>query len=137
MAGMMIRFMSPTTTGVTVTPAELKSLRESLGFTGDAMAAYLDSLPRTYRRWEEGKFVIPDGVADEIRHLSALTHTFVQETATALRSQTTPTLTVYRDNAEFHRAHPEMTRFPAAWHRAVAVRAARQVEGEVRITFPE
>jgi hypothetical protein len=136
---MMTRSMSPTMTGAsTVTPAELKSLRECIGFTGDALGAYLTppTAGRTVRRWEEGKYPIPEGVADEVRELAKLTDTYVQETEKSLRAQATPTLTVYRDDAEFHHAHPDMARFPAAWHRAVAVRAARQVEG-ARIVFPD
>lgn len=138
MPEIMTRLMSPTTTGATVTPAELKSLREFLGFTGDALGKYLNPpvAGRTVRRWEEGRFPIPDGVADEARALDQLTNTYVQDTVRALRSQTTPTLTVYRDDPEYHQAHPDMARFPAAWHRAVAARAAQQVEG-VRITFPD
>lgn len=138
MTEIMIRFMSPTTTGATVTPAELKSLREHLGFTGDTLGKYLNppAVGRTVRRWEEGRFSIPDGVADEIRMLEQLTDTHVRNTVDALRSQTAPTLTVYRDDPEYHQAHPDMARFPASWHRSVAIRAARQVEG-VRIIFPD
>ncbi|USY18069.1 YdiL family protein [Nocardiopsis exhalans] len=131
--------MSHTMTGArTVTPAELKSLREHLGFTGNALGAYLTSpaAGRTVRRWEEGKHPIPEGVADEVRELAKLTDTYVQEAEKSLHAQANPTLTVYRDDAEYHHAHPHMARFPAAWHRAVAVRAARQVEG-ARIVFPD
>ncbi|MFE7462436.1 helix-turn-helix domain-containing protein [Nocardiopsis terrae] len=121
----------------TVTPAELKSLRESLGFTGESLASYLGlSGGRTVRHWESGKYPIADGAAEEIRALEALTDSYVQETAAALRGQTNPTLTVYRDDAEYHHAHPDMARFPAAWHRAVAARVARLIP-ELRIEFPE
>ncbi|WP_201296765.1 DUF1870 family protein [Nocardiopsis sp. FR26] len=121
-----------------MTPAEIKVIREGLGFTGDALAGYL-SPPvsgRTVRHWETGKYNVPDGVAAEIRSLEQTTTVFVEELAATLQGQDDPTLTVYRDDTAFHAARPDLAAYPAAWHRAVAARVARLIP-HLRIEFPE
>lgn len=128
---MIVQTMPPITGAPTVTPAEFKTVREGLGFTLDEIAEYLDVAPRTTRNWEQGKYPIPPGAEDDIRALERFTDALVDE----LERFTATVLTTYRDDAEFHRARPEMTRYPAKWHRAATARAARRTG--LRIEFPE
>lgn len=135
---MIVQMMSPIRRTAAVTPAELKTIRESLGFTGDALGRYLSPTVagRTVRHWEQGKYPIPEGVVAELRRLEQLTDSYVEESAASLQNRTDPTMTVYRDDPEFQAARPDLANYPAAWHRAVAARVARLIR-DLRIEFPE
>ncbi|MFE4829927.1 helix-turn-helix domain-containing protein [Streptomyces sp. NPDC056672] len=117
-----------------MTPAELRSTRESLGFTGDALGVYVGKSGRTVRHWETGRFVIPDSVADEIHALEELTGSCVDELVGQLVDENATVVITYRSDEDFHAAHPAFEGFPAAWHRAVVKRAASRLRG-VRIEF--
>ncbi|MEU0691566.1 DUF1870 family protein [Streptomyces uncialis] len=119
-----------------MTPAELKATREALGFTIDALAAYLKTTGRSIRHWEQGKFAIPDSAADKLRALELLTSAYVDDLVRQLTDEGTTTATTYRDDETFHAAHPDRSHFPAAWHRAVAKRATSRMRG-VRIDYPD
>lgn len=119
-----------------MTPAELKVIREALGLTGDALAALHHVSPRTVRHWEQGRYTIPEGVVAEVLRLEARADSTAAEIVTELQDQPDPSMTVYRDDAAFHAAHPDLEPYPAAWHRAVAYRVRRRLP-HVRIEFPE
>ncbi|MBE4761818.1 helix-turn-helix domain-containing protein [Streptomyces caniscabiei] len=109
-----------------MTPAELKVVREFLGLTGDWLAAHLGVSPRTVRHWEQGKYAIPDGVRLEVENLEARTGEFVGAIVEKLMDVPDPGVLTYRDDAEYHAAHPGIP-FPASWHRAVVARVAQEV----------
>ncbi|UQA91374.1 Aca2/YdiL-like domain-containing protein [Streptomyces halobius] len=109
-----------------MTPAEFKVVREFLGLTGDWLAEHLGVSPRTVRHWEQGKYAIPDGVRLEIEDLERRTGEFVTRIVEALMDLPDPGVVTYRDDAEYHAAHPE-SEFPASWHRAVVARVAQEV----------
>nr|WP_237527979.1 MULTISPECIES: DUF1870 family protein [unclassified Streptomyces] len=109
-----------------MTAAEFKVVREYLGLTGDWLAGHLGVSPRTVRHWEQGKYAIPDGVRLQVEDVEQRTGEFVGGIITALMDLPDPTVVTYRDDAEYHAAHPEIS-FPASWHRAVIARVAQEV----------
>ncbi|NGO69301.1 helix-turn-helix domain-containing protein [Streptomyces boncukensis] len=106
----------------TMTAAEYRARRELAGLTGDHLARMLGVDPRTARRWEEGRYRVPEGVAAELRQISTDTAQAVADTAA--RAGDGPLLT-YSDDEQYRLAHPG-ERWSAAWHRAVTARAAEQ-----------
>lgn len=116
-----------------MTDAEFKTVREFLGLTGDWLAAHLHVDPRTVRNWEAGKYPIPDGVRLEIERLEEVTATFIDGVVDALMDMPDPGVIVYRNDAEYHEAHPEIE-FPASWHRAVVARVAQEIPA-LRIAY--
>jgi transcriptional regulator with XRE-family HTH domain len=109
-----------------MTDAEFKVVREYLGLTGDWLAAHLGVSPRTVRHWEQGKYPIPDGVRLTIEDLEARTAQFVGGIVDKLLDSSAEGLVTYRNDEEYHAAHPEIP-FPASWHRAVVARVAQEV----------
>lgn len=111
-----------------MTDAEFRVVREFLGLTGDWLAGHLGVEPRTVRRWEQGKYPIPDGVRLAIETLEQDTAQFVTAVIDHLMDLPEPGVVTYRTDAEYHAAHPEIP-FPASWHRAVIARVAQEVPG--------
>ncbi|TXS50136.1 helix-turn-helix domain-containing protein [Streptomyces sp. t39] len=109
-----------------MTDAEFKVVREYLGLTGDWLAGHLGVSGRTVRHWEQGKYPIPDGVRLAMEDLEARTGEFVAGVAKQLMDVPAPGVITYRNDAEYHAAHPEIE-FPASWHRAVVARIAQEV----------
>lgn len=118
-----------------MTAAEFKVVREFLGLTGDWLADHLGVSPRTVRHWEQGKYAIPDGVRLEIEKLERQTGEFVSGIVEKLMDLPDPGVITYRDDDEYHAAHPEIP-FPAAWHRAVVARVAQEVPA-LSITYAD
>jgi hypothetical protein len=111
-----------------MTDAEFRMVREYLGLTGDWLAGHLGVNPRTVRSWEQGRHPIPDGVRLEMERLEQQTSEFVGAVVAQLLDIAEPTVIVYRSDAEYHAAHPEI-KFPASWHRMVVARVAQEVPG--------
>jgi transcriptional regulator with XRE-family HTH domain len=109
-----------------MTDAEFKTIREFLGLTSEWLASHLGVDPRTIRHWEAGKYQIPDGVRLEVERLEEVTGGFIGNVVDALMDMPDPGVFVYRNDAEYHAAHPEIE-FPASWHRAVVARVALEV----------
>lgn len=116
-----------------MTDAEFRTIREFLGLSGDWLAAHLGVSARTVRHWEQGKYPVPDGVRLAIEDLENRTGQFVGGCIDALMDLPEPGVIVYRNDAEYHAAHPEIE-FPASWHRAVVARIALEVPA-LRIAF--
>lgn len=110
-----------------MTDAELRTIREWLGVTGDWLAGHLQVNPRTVRDWEQGRRPVPDRIRIAIEELEAVTGHAVGEAVTQLGDVPDPVAVVYRDDEEYHAAHPEMSAWPASWHRRVVARAALEV----------
>ena len=109
-----------------MTPAELKVVREFLGLSGDWLAGYLGVSGRTVRHWEAGRYPIPDGVRLAVEELEARTGAFVSGVIDKLMDVPDPVVVTYRNDDEYHAAHPNIE-FPASWHRAVVARVAQEV----------
>jgi transcriptional regulator with XRE-family HTH domain len=118
-----------------MTDAEFRVIREHLGLTGDWLAGHLGVAPRTVRRWEQGVYPIPDGVRLEIEELEARTAEFIGGRVAELAGVVDPGVSVYRTDAEYHAACPEIE-LPASWHRAAVARIALEVPG-LRITYQQ
>lgn len=118
-----------------MSPAEFRVVREFLGFSVEAMAAYLDVSDRTVRYWESGKYAIPDGVRLAVEDLEERTGVFVGGVVDQLMDLPEPTVLTYRSDREYRAAHPEAG-LPAAWHRAVIARVALEVHG-LRIEYAD
>lgn len=118
-----------------MTSAEFRVVREFLGFTPEWLAGHLNVSARTVRHWEAGKYAIPDGVRLEIEDLERRTGEFVSGIVGKLMDLPEPGVITYRDDAEYHAAHPDVP-FPASWHRAVVARIAQEVPA-LAIAYPE
>lgn len=114
-------------------PAELRVVREFLGLTPEWLAGHLEVSARTVRHWEAGKFAIPDGVRLEIEDLEQRTAQFIGGVVEHLLGVREPAVVTYRDDEEYHWAHPEIE-FPASWHRAAIARVALEIDG-LQITY--
>lgn len=113
-----------------MSPAELKVVREFLGFSVPALAARMRVSERTVRFWEEGRYAIPDGVRLEIEALERMTGAFIGRAVEALNTVRDPAVVTYASDAEYRAAHSEVD-LPASWHRAVVARVALEVPGLV------
>lgn len=109
-----------------MTDAEFRVVREYLGLTGDWLAGHLGVSSRTIRHWEQGKYAIPDGIRLEIEDLERRTGEFVSGLIEKIMDIPDPVVITYRDDAQYHAAHPDIP-FPASWHRAVVARIAQEV----------
>lgn len=118
-----------------MTDAEFRTIREWLGVSSEWLAGHLGVSTRTIRHWEAGKYPIPDGVRLEIERLEEQTGEFVGRVVDALLDVPDPVVVVYRSDAEYHAAHPEVG-FPASWHRRVIARAAMEVPA-LQIVYQE
>lgn len=116
-----------------MTDAEFKVVRESLGLTGDWLAAHLGVNPRTVRDWEQGRSRVPDGVRLEMERLEDYTGRCIGAYVDALMDLPDPGVYVYRTDEQMRAADLEFD-MPATWHRAVIARVALEVPA-LRIVF--
>ncbi|MDV8078032.1 DUF1870 family protein [Rhodococcus sp. IEGM 1370] len=116
-----------------MTSGLLQSIRESLGFTGDDLAAALKVNPRTARSWEGGRDPIPERLGAEIAELIAERDRRVDELAQQLRDDIAhgrePVVRVFRIDGHMRGIRPDLGERPARWWRHIAVRACEQVDG--------
>lgn len=117
-----------------MTPAELKTIRESLGLSCPQLAALLGVTERSVRHWEDEKYPIPGAVPDAIESIARDSDAHADALAARLRGAPEPLLTVYRSDADYHHADPASP-YPASWHRAVAAQVRREIPG-LRLAFP-
>jgi transcriptional regulator with XRE-family HTH domain len=108
-----------------LTAAELRTVREQLGLTGDHMAKLLRVNPRTVRSWEQGRDPIPGRIRVEVAGMKADTDKAVAEAVAGVEGQEEPVLITYRNDDEYEKANPH-GRWTASWHRQVCARAAEQ-----------
>lgn len=113
-----------------MTPAELKTIRESLGLTAQWLADRAGVQLRTVQYWEAGRTRVPDDVAEIITRIDAQ---FTEATRQALavvdektakqgRPPETVTLYRYRDDAALWEARPDMAGLPVTAHAALLAR---------------
>ena len=95
---------------------------------GTGWAGHLGVEDRTWREWEAGTAPIPEEVRIEIERLEQITAGIVGETVRALTHVPHPGVLTYRNDAQFHAAHPGID-YPASWHRAIIARVAQEVPG--------
>jgi transcriptional regulator with XRE-family HTH domain len=135
-----------------MTPAELCCTRERLGLTLTELATVLGldarvappsadepALARTARkhraltrrsvyRWERGTHELSPANAEAFTRLIRYTDDAVQ--ALVDTSMPGQPIVTYTEDDDLHRAEPDLwPSLPAAWHRAVASRAAERIPG--------
>ena len=97
---------------MTMTSAEMKCLRESMGLTTKWLAARWDVAEFSVKRWERDRY-LPDNLETDLRGLKRRFDAEVRHTAAVIVPRT----------------EPESTGdMPAAWRRAIAQRA-RELSG--------
>ena len=113
-----------------LTAAELRTVREQHGLTGDHMARLLGVNPRTVRSWEQGRDPIPGRIRPEIAELRQATDKAVADLAASVDGEEKPRLLTYRSDKEYEAANPR-DRWSASWHRQVCARAAAQTGARI------
>jgi transcriptional regulator with XRE-family HTH domain len=110
---------------------ELQCVREYLGLTLEALAAYLNVSDRTVRHWEAGKYQIPDGVRLAVEALETATIDVIQQLVNELTKL--PILErivdVPRTDEQYRNLSRDTPLLTARWYRHVVMRAAAEVPG--------
>lgn len=111
-----------------MTPAELRCLREELRLTVRALSAAIGQTYQTISRWESGKRAPSRYSANALVDLATFTEAAVADMVKT--HEPGSTIVTYLDDETFQE-HVDIGTFvlPAAWHRGVAWRAARQIPG--------
>lgn len=120
-----------------LTAAEVYSIREYLGLTGDHMAELLSVNPRTLRSWESGRDPVPGRLRPEVAELVEATNARVAELTHWARTEDEPVLTVFRTDEEYRDTYKTWpaARWSASWHRRVCMRVA--AETGARLEYAE
>jgi len=113
-----------------MTPAELKTLRESLGMPVQWLAERANVQRRSVEYWEAGRSRVPNDVADLILRIDAQFTEATRQALAVVDEQTAkqgqPPETVrlyrYRDDAALHAARPDMAGLPVTAHAALLAR---------------
>lgn len=114
---------------MTMTSAEMKCLRESMGLTTKWLSARWDVAEFSVKRWERDRY-LPENLETDLRGLKRRFDAEVQHTA-AVTAESGEDAAVIVPRTE-----PESTGgMPAAWHRAIAQRA-RELSG-ARILYTD
>ena len=117
-----------------MTAAELRVVTEWLGLRQRDVAAILGVNERTVRSWLAGRYLIPEGVREQVEQIEAATGAAVGELVSALQDSRDPAVLAYRTDEEMWAARPEIMPYPAGWWRMVIARAVTEVPG-VKIDF--
>lgn len=113
-----------------MTPAELKTIRESLGLPVQWLAERANVQRRTVEYWEAGRSKVPDDVAALILQIDAQFTESTRQSLAVVDEQTekqgqppeTVRLYRYRDDAELWAARTDMRGLPATAHAALLAR---------------
>lgn len=118
-----------------MTPAELKTIRESLGLPLQWVATQAKVQLRTAQYWESGKTPVPDDVAQMMIGLDEQFWQLVADYLTQVKeiadeSSSLPeeiVLLRYRTDADLWRFHPDFRPIPASAHAALLSRMRRKL----------
>lgn len=121
-----------------MSPAELKTLRESMGLSQQWLADRAGVRLRSVQYSEDGRSAVKEDVAalvlDMDARLDALIHIMmeiIRRRALAGHGKPeTVALIRYRDDADLWRFRPEMHGFPASYHAAMVSRLRRALWAE-------
>lgn len=123
-----------------MTPAELKTIRESLGLPVQWLAERAGVQRRSVEYWEAGRSAVPADVADLLLQIDAQFAESTRQALIVLDEQTakqghppdTVRLYRYRDDAALHAARPDMSGLPVTAHAALlaSVRLALLARGQ-------
>ncbi|ART74478.1 hypothetical protein BTO20_38405 (plasmid) [Mycobacterium dioxanotrophicus] len=138
-----------------MTPADFKTIRESLGLSAQWLADAVGVDQRTVRRWEDGALPLRTDVvalltqldkqmdADVTDELARITAelaagqdaTDVDQLLASLTPQSWPTTTVPRVDTDVDDPSTTGRPLPAAFYRAAAGRLRCALDGRLRITY--
>lgn len=113
-----------------MTPAELKTIRESLGLSAQWLADRAGVLQRSVQYWEAGRSRVPEDVAELVLRIDAQFTEATRQALAVVDEQTArqghPPEVVrlyrYRDDAALHAARPDMDGLPVTAHAALLAR---------------
>lgn len=114
-----------------MTPAEFKTLRESLGLTTAWLADRFNVSERSVQRWDNGDSPVPDAIAGELLDIEDCAEERADDALEQLRAH---------DGAEIEYQVPRVDEdvpnasFPASFYRAVAARV-RAGNADVRLVY--
>lgn len=128
-----------------MTPAEMKTLRESLGLSAQFLSDNLNVQLRTVQYWESGKKPVPKDVSDWLQNISNNFDRMLKQQTDALEllfvSHGQPAEIVlirYRTQEHLWRFLPEFHPFPETTHTAMLVRLwtwLKERDIPVKITY--
>jgi hypothetical protein len=115
-----------------MTPAEFKTIRESLGLTAQWIADQAYVQLRTAQYWEAGRTAVPADVANMLHGIDKKLEATVAQAVARIDELTKHhgapakiTLLRYRSNADLWRFRPDMQPLPATTHAAMLSRLSR------------
>lgn len=133
-----------------MTPADFKTIRESLGLSAQWLATAVNADQRTVRRWEDGRIPLRADVVDLLTRLNEQMTAEVAATVDRLLSDLKavadadpgamldslppgdwPVLEVPRVDTDV----TDLRGLPASHHRAVAARVREKLDGRLRLTY--
>lgn len=131
---------------MTMTAAEMRTLREALGLPATWLAAQAQVQERTVRHWESGRNAVPGDVAAMLRRIDAAFDTSAGEAVrqyadAALSTAGAPQEVVllrYRTDDDLWLSLPDMRPLPATAHAAMLHRAWKALAARgaaVRIVY--
>jgi len=118
--------------GKVMTPAELKTLRESLGLSVRWCAQENGINQRSWRYWESGTFKIPQDAIEWITSLSTLADSTAKKAIESILEQKDRPeevmLIQYKTDKEMWELKPEMRYFPASYHAAILAKTQSELK---------
>lgn len=106
---------------MTLTGAEVRTIREGLGVTAEWLADHLGIQTRTVQRWESGHNAVAEFAADELLLLEQQAADQVGAHVEAFTGAQVPPVLAIDDS------HPDS--WPAGWQRRIAFRVRQEVPG--------
>lgn len=117
----------------TMSGAELRVARESLGLSQRALSMHIGTSLRSVANYEDGTRPVPADVQEAVIRLSRYTDGIVDGLIASLKGNSEPAVETYRDDEAVPGLWPGM---PASWHRAAVARTAKAVPG-LRISYAQ
>jgi DNA-binding XRE family transcriptional regulator len=133
-----------------VTPADFKTIRESLGISAQWLATAVHVDQRTVRRWEDGAIPLRADVVDlltrldeqmaadvgtevdqVLAYLDAIPGTELAALLDSLSPDDCPVLEIPRVDTDV----TDVRGLPASYHRAVAARVRQRLGGRLRLMY--
>lgn len=112
-----------------MTPAELKTMRESLGLSAQWVADQAGVRLRTVQYWEAGRMPVPEDVAALLSRIDAQYERAVNEALAALKDApekpAEAVLVRYRTDTDLWRFRQDMEPLPASSHATLLSRVRR------------
>ena len=116
-----------------MTPAELKTLRESLGLTLNWMAEQTGVKLRSVQYWESGERSVPDDIAQMLYSIDEALEQMVTGSRDQVRAMVEEDgapngidLIRYKTDKDLHKYHPNLAPLPATTHATMLARLRRE-----------